>query len=109
LIVKELIRYCLQHVDKAFCLSAAKKKEYEAFSYFRQLLFLQLRLQLTFNFCRFRLPARLCCQIVLALRSTGRRTIARHRIDGKCLSAPFSDFFAHGHNGIELSTLQQKS
>jgi hypothetical protein len=40
LIFKELVRYCLQLVDKAFCLSAAKKKEYEAFRLFRQLLFL---------------------------------------------------------------------
>jgi hypothetical protein len=39
LIVKELVRYYLQHVDKAFCLSAAKKEDYEAFSLFRQLLF----------------------------------------------------------------------
>jgi hypothetical protein len=29
----------LQLVDKSLCLSAAKKKEYEAFSLFRQLLF----------------------------------------------------------------------
>jgi hypothetical protein len=48
LIVKELVRYCLLLDDKAFCLSAAKKKEYEAFSLFRQLLFSQLR--------RFRRP-----------------------------------------------------
>ena len=36
LIVKELVRYCLLQVDKAFCLSAAKKKEYEAFSFICQ-------------------------------------------------------------------------
>ena len=42
LIVKELVLHDLLHGDKAFCLSAAKKKEYEAFSLFRQLLFLQL-------------------------------------------------------------------
>jgi hypothetical protein len=39
LIFKELVGYCLQLVDKAFCLSAAKKEEYEAFRLFRQLLF----------------------------------------------------------------------
>ncbi|MET3135452.1 hypothetical protein AAKU55_005762, partial [Oxalobacteraceae bacterium GrIS 1.11] len=52
LIVKELVLCCLQLLDKAFCLSAAKKKEYEAFRFFRQLLFLLP--------CRFRLafPAR---------------------------------------------------
>jgi hypothetical protein len=40
LIVKELVWYCLLLVDKALCLSAAEKEEYEAFSSFRQLLFL---------------------------------------------------------------------
>jgi hypothetical protein len=43
LIVKELVLYYLLLDDKALCLSAAKKKEYEAFSLFRQLLFLSLR------------------------------------------------------------------
>ena len=39
LIVKERVLYCVLPGDKALCLSAAKKKEYEAFSLFRQLLF----------------------------------------------------------------------
>ena len=39
LIVKELVWYCLLLGDKAFCLSAAKKKEYEAFSLICQPLF----------------------------------------------------------------------
>ncbi|MFA6070792.1 MAG: hypothetical protein WC810_19605, partial [Janthinobacterium sp.] len=42
LIVKErysvLLIYCSRAIDKALCLSAAKKEEYEAFHYIRQLL-----------------------------------------------------------------------
>ncbi|WP_231958545.1 hypothetical protein, partial [Janthinobacterium lividum] len=30
--------YCFRAIDKALCLSAAKKEEYEAFCYVRQLL-----------------------------------------------------------------------
>ncbi|WP_298400938.1 hypothetical protein, partial [Janthinobacterium sp.] len=44
LIVKErysvLLIYCSRAIDKALCLSAAKKEEYEAFSAFRQPSFL---------------------------------------------------------------------
>jgi hypothetical protein len=62
----------LLHVDKAFCLSAAKKKEYEAFSLFRQLLFLQLSsFPATLFYC------------ALQRRSLGRRTIARRGLAGK--------------------------
>ncbi|WP_226939079.1 hypothetical protein, partial [Janthinobacterium sp. FT14W] len=42
LIVKELysvlLIYCFRAIDKALCLSAAKKEEYEAFQHNRQLL-----------------------------------------------------------------------
>src|SRR6202007_551174 len=41
-LLKNFIRYCLQLVDKAFCLSVAKKEEYEAFRCFRQPSFLLL-------------------------------------------------------------------
>ncbi|MFM9438521.1 hypothetical protein ACFDR9_005628, partial [Janthinobacterium sp. CG_23.3] len=56
LIVKELVRYCLRLVDKAFCLSAAKKKEYEAFRLFRQLLFSLPRRFRPALFARHRVP-----------------------------------------------------
>jgi hypothetical protein len=38
-LLKNFIRYCPLLIDKALCLSAAKKEEYESFLTFRQLLF----------------------------------------------------------------------
>jgi hypothetical protein len=65
----------LQLVDKSFCLSAAKKKEYEAFSLFRQLLFFLHR--------RFDDPKFL----FLLTNFSGRRTIAKRTL-------PWQGFFA---------------
>jgi hypothetical protein len=59
----------LQLVDKAFCLSAAKKKEYEAFCSVRQLLFFALFLQTV--------PLNSLQLVDLLQQFAGRRTIAK--------------------------------
>jgi hypothetical protein len=68
LIVKELIRYYLQLVDKALCLPAAKKEEYEAFRLFRQLLFS----------CSIFSDTPNC--LILRTKFAGRRTIANRNL-----------------------------